>query len=404
MRDEFDLPPIRDGEILFEILSDSICMSTYKAVIQGSDHKRVPEDVAENPVIVGHEFCGRIIEVGAKWRGNYSVGEICSIQPAHNKNGTLNAPGYSYEYCGGDATYCILPPEIMEMDCLLKYDADAYFYGSLAEPMSCITRAYHAVYHTEQGTYAIEPGIKPGGKMAILAGVGPMGLGAIDYAIHNPDKRPSLLVVTDIDDKRLSRAAELYSTQDAENNGVTLKYLNTSDIDAIETLMELSGGGGYDDVFIFAPVKQVIEQGDSILAKDGCLNFFSGPSNPALKAEVNFYNVHYNYTHIIGSVGGTSDDMREALSLMASGRLNPSSMITHIGGLDCVAETTKNLPSIPGGKKLIYTHISMPLTAIADFGKLGETDPMFKKLHELCAANNGLWSPEAERYLLEAKN
>ena len=75
-------------------------------------------------------------------------------------------------------------------------------------------------------------------------------------------------------------------------------------------------------------------------------------------------------------------------------------MITHIGGLDSVAETTLNLPKIPGGKKLVYPHISMELTAIDDFAKKGETDPMFKKLAEICAANNGLWSGEAEEYLL----
>ncbi|NLG25692.1 MAG: L-sorbose 1-phosphate reductase, partial [Clostridiales bacterium] len=57
-------------------------------------------------------------------------------------------------------------------------------------------------------------------------------------------------------------------------------------------------------------------------------------------------------------------------------------------------------PKIPGGKKLIYPHIALPLTAIADFGKLGETDEMFKELGRLCSANNGLWSPAAEAYLL----
>ena len=70
------------------------------------------------------------------------------------------------------------------------------------------------------------------------------------------------------------------------------------------------------------------------------------------------------------------------------------------GGLDAAAEATLNLPKIPGGKKLIYPHIAMELTAIEDFAKKGETDPMFKKLAEICAANNNLWCGEAEAYLL----
>ena len=85
----FELPPIKDDEILFKVVSDSICMSTYKAVIQGKDHKRVPDDVAEHPTLVGHEFCGEIVEIGTKWKDKYTVGKMYSIQPAHNKNGTL---------------------------------------------------------------------------------------------------------------------------------------------------------------------------------------------------------------------------------------------------------------------------------------------------------------------------
>lgn len=396
----FELPPIKDDEILFKVVSDSICMSTYKAVIQGKDHKRVPDDVAEHPTLVGHEFCGEIVEIGTKWKDKYTVGKMYSIQPAHNKNGTLKAPGYSYQYCGGDATYCILIPELMEMDCLLPYDADAYFYGSLAEPMSCVIRAYHAVYHSEMGSYKMEPGIVKDGNMAILAGVGPMGLGAIDYALHNPNKRPKLLVVTDISDDRLARAAELFTVEDAKQNGVELHYLNTTNMDAVQELMKLSDEKGYNDVFVFAPVKQVIEQGDSILMKDGCLNFFSGPADPAFKAEVNFYNVHYNYTHIMGTVGGNSDDMREALQMMSNGTLTSSAMVTHIGGLDSAAETTLNLPNMPGGKKLIYTHISLPLTALADFKEKGEADPLFQKLDEIVSKNQMLWNAEAEHYLL----
>ena len=72
--------------------------------------------------------------------------------------------------------------------------------------------------------------------------------------------------------------------------------------------------------------------------------------------------------------------------MMTSGKINPAAMITHIGGLNAVVDTVLNLPKIPGGKKLIYTQIELPLTAIADFGKLGETDPLFAKLDEITNA------------------
>ena len=49
------------------------------------------------------------------------------------------------------------------------------------------------------------------------------------------------------------------------------------------------------------------------------------------------------------------------------------------------------------------TQIELPLTAIADFGKLGKTDPLFAKLDEITKRHNGLWSAEAEKYLLANK-
>ncbi len=69
--------------------------------------------------------------------------------------------------------------------------------------------------------------------------------------------------------------------------------------------------------------------------------------------------MHYNSTHIVGTSGGNTDDMIESLEMMEKGLINPAAMITHIGGLDSVVETTLNLPNIPGGKKLVYTNINI---------------------------------------------
>lgn len=398
--EEFELPAIKDDEILAHIISDSVCMSSYKAAMQGEDHKRVPKDIATNPVMIGHEFCGEIVEVGAKWQHKFKAGQKFSIQPALNYKGSLYAPGYSYHFIGGSATYIVIPNEVMECNCLLDYNGDSFFYGSVAEPISCIVGTFHAMYHTTAGSYVHHMGIVEGGNMAILAGVGPMGLGAIDYAIHC-DRKPKLLVITDIDDARLERAASIYTVEEAAKNGVQLIYLNTAKLEnAEEYMLSLTDGKGYDDVMVFAPVRPVVEMGDRLLGKDGCLNFFAGPSKTDFKAEMNFYNVHYNSTHIVGTSGGNTDDMIESLEMMADGRLNPAALITHVGGLNSVVDTVLNLPHIPGGKKLIYTNIDMPLTAINDFAELGKTDPVFKTLAELCDKYNGLWNGEAEKFLL----
>lgn len=399
--EEFELPEPKDDEILAKVVSDSICMSSYKAAMQGADHKRVPDDVAEHPTIIGHEFCGELVKVGSKWADEFKAGEKFSIQPALNYKGSLAAPGYSYEYIGGDATYVIIPNEVMEMGCLLHYSGESYFGGSLTEPLSCVAGTFHAMYHATRGKYEHDMGIRKGGRMAILAGVGPMGLAAIDYIIHC-DRRPSLLVVTDIDDARLARAEQMLSPKEAEENGIKLVYANTGKVENDhEFMMSFTDGKGYDDVLVFAPVAPVVELADSILAQDGCLNFFAGPSNPEFSAKFNFYNVHYSGTHVVGTSGGNTDDMKECLTMIGEKKLEPAILVTHIGGLDVARETTLNLPHVPGGKKLIYTHISLPLTAIADFEEKGKTDPLFAKLAELVAKTNGLWNAEAEKYLLD---
>ena len=90
--EEFDLPKIKDDEILAKVVTNSICMSDYKAVQQGAAHKRVPKDVDKKPVMLGHEFCGEIVEVGAKWRDKFEAGMKFTIQPALNYKGSLDSP------------------------------------------------------------------------------------------------------------------------------------------------------------------------------------------------------------------------------------------------------------------------------------------------------------------------
>jgi threonine dehydrogenase-like Zn-dependent dehydrogenase len=399
--DEYELPSIKEDEILAHVISDSVCMSTYKAVIQGSDHKRVPEDIQKNPIIIGHEFAGEIVEVGEKWKDKFKPGQKFAIQPNINYKNIGYAPGYSFSTFGGCATYIIIPGEVMEKGYLLNYDGDAFFKASLAEPVSCIIAAFHATYHNAKGKYEHDMGILEGGNMVILGGTGPMGLGAIDYAIHSL-KKPKLLVIVGTNEKRFERAKSIFTEQAALKYGVTLKYVNTKQMDNPEEYMiSLTGGKGYDDVFVFAPVKSLVEMGDKLLAKDGCLNFFAGPTYSNFSAEINFYNVHYSSTHIVGTSGGNIDDMLEALKLTENGLINPAVMVTHVGGLDSAAQTTLNLPDIPGGKKLIYTNISMELTAIEDFEEKGKSDPLFYKLAEITKSHGGLWSAEAEKFLLE---
>lgn len=396
---EYDLPEIGKEELLVKVISNSVCLSTYKAALLGEDHKRVPEDVAQHPAITGHEFCGIIEQVGEKLKDRYYAGEKFVLQPAMGLDSGYSA-GYSYEYFGGNATYCIIPKVAIDLGCVLPYKADYYANASLSEPMSCIIGAFHATYHTTPYVYEHHMGIKEGGYMALMGCAGPMGMGAIDYAVNGP-KRPKKVIVVDIDEARLDRAKSLITPEHAALNGVELIYVNTKGMDAVSHLLSFTDGKGYDDVFVFAPVPILVEQADDILGNDGCLNFFSGPTDKKFKVPFNFYNVHYEGTHIVGTSGGSTEDMMESLDLSSEGKINPSFMVTHIGGINAAPDTIVNLPHIPGGKKVIYPHITMELTAIEDFEELGKDNELFAQLAKICKAKNNIWCEEAEKYLLE---
>ena len=397
--EEFELPEITEDELLVKIIADSLCMSSYKAATQGMAHKRVPNDIPENPIIIGHELCGVILQVGRNIQDKYQPGQKFALQPA--MQGTYEAAGYSFKYLGGNMQFGIIPKCYIDQDCVLLYEGEGFYQGSLAEPLSCVIGATHANYHTRQGVYTHDMGIKDKGNMAILGGCGPMGLALVDYIIHRKGLKPNLLVVTDIKQDNIDSAIKSLSPTLAKEQGVELIYLNASSPNYKEEMMELTKGRGYDDVFVFIPVASVVEDADSLLAYDGCLNFFAGPSDKQFAAKFNFYDVHYNATHIVGTSGGNTSDMTEALELSGENKLNPSLLLSHIGGLDAVAEATLNLPHLPGFKKLIYNHISMPLTAIADFEELGKDNPLFKELAKICNRHNGFWNVEAEKYLLE---
>lgn len=396
--EEFELPKIKDDEILLKIMSDSICMSTWKEVKLGSEHIRVPETIKEKPVVIGHEMSGVIAEVGKKWKRDYQEGERFVVLPGIP--GQMEAPGYSYEYFGGAATYCIVPDEVIEKGCLLHYDGNSFFDVSVSEPMYCIIGGYQANYHTKPETHEHFIGTKEGGNIAVLGGCGPMGLGAVSYALAMK-KKPKMIVVTEINQARLDRARQVISEEEAREKGIELHYVNTSHMkEEAEELRALTGGEGYHDVFVYAPVKQMAETGNQILAFDGCMNLFAGPADHDFSADMNLYDCHYRNTKIVGSSGGIKADLLEALDLISKKEVEPAVMITHIGGLDAYADTTLHLPEIPGGKKLIYTQIHMPLTAIEDFRKMGEKNPLFLKLADACDRHKGLWNQEAENILL----
>lgn len=397
--DTFDLPEIREDEILARIVTDSLCLSTYKVAQKGSAHKKLPEHLEENPVIMGHEFCGVIEKVGAKWQDQYKPGDKFVAQPNLGRADTFSL-GYSFPYVGGESTYSVIMNEAIEKGCLLPYKGDTFFEGAMAEPLSCVIAGFKANFHLrDRNDYDYVMGIKEGGNMAIVGGTGPMGSLAIDLAVHG-DKRPGLLVVAGRSEDKLDRLRRLYPVEKAAEHGVRLVYFNTSGHEDFSPVMrEYTDGRGFDDVFVMVADEKVVNQSEKLLGWDGCLNFFAGPIDAGFTVPVNFYNIHYNATHYVGTSGSNTQDMIDAVKLIENKTVSVGKIATHILGLNDVPQTVLALPSIPGGKKICYSGKRYPLTKVDEFdGKCGQLE---QELSAIVDKNGGVWNREAEQYFLE---
>lgn len=388
--DEVSLPEIKDDEILAEVMSDSMCMSSWKLAKEGEEHKKTPNNLKDHPIMVGHEFSGKILKVGSKWQDKFHANEDFVVQPNLARDDTPFVPGYSYPYIGGDATYIIIPNEVMELGCLIPFKGDSYYEGSLCEPVSCVIAAFDAQYHLIPHTYNHKMGIKAGGNMLIVGGTGPMGLLAIDYALH-ADTKPKRLVVTDIDQAKLDRAKELYPSDEVEVHFVNTKGLS---VDEQEKLLNAKvNNEKYDDLFLMISVKPLAEMAGRLMNADACLNQFAGPVDKSFSADLNFYDIHYNFTHVVGTSGGNAENEAKAAKLIAEHKLDVAKVITHVLGLNAAAETTLSQPEIGGGKKLIYTHKKF------DRIELAKVDPD-SELGKILKKHNGIWSHEAEQWIL----
>lgn len=394
----FDLPEINDDEALLRVVTDSLCASTYKAVKQGTAHKRVPPDIADRPIIIGHEMCGELVKIGKNLEKDWKVGQHIVIQPALKLPSGYD-PGYSYQYIGGSSVYAVVPKIVLERGCMIPFGGDSFFKGSLVEALGCVLRGYKGFYHTNYENYVRTDGAKKGGKIAVLGGAGPMGIGAVELASGYAGV--SLCVVTDLNQDRLDYAAAKCPVSVAAAKGCDLRYVNTSGMeDAAAELIRMSDGG-FDDVFVMVPVPALFSMAEKICREDGCVNFFAGPAVHDLPGSLNLYRVHYDGIHVVGTAGSIPEDTVDTIRLIEENRINPGALVSHILGLKDVASAIFAMEHPSGAKKVCYPGLDIPLIAVDELGEWGKKDPLYAELDRIVKANGGIWCAEAEKYLLE---
>ena len=282
---------------------------------------------------------------------------------------------------------------------MIPYEGDSFFGGSLVESLGCVLRGYKGFYHTDYSNYVRTDGAKKGGRIAILGGAGPMGIGAVDLAADYAGV--SQIVVTDLNEERLAYAASKCTPEDFAKRGCKLTYLNTAGLeDPVKTLIEMSDGG-FDDVFVMVPVPALFTMAEEICREDGCVNFFAGPPVHNLQGSLNLYRVHYDGIHVVGTAGSIPEDTVDTIHLIEQKKVTPGVLVSHILGLNALIDTMFAMERPNGAKKVCYNGLDIPLIAIDELDKWGEKDPMYLELDRIVKAHGGVWCAEAEAYLLE---
>ncbi len=133
-------------EILVRHDACGICYSDIKIINLGGNHPRlVGRDLAQNPVVMGHEVALTVVKVGENLRDTFHAGQRYIVQADVYYKGVNLA--YGYAITGGMSEFGIIGPEVLQGDegCYLlplKPETGAV-EAALVEPWACVEAAYH---------------------------------------------------------------------------------------------------------------------------------------------------------------------------------------------------------------------------------------------------------------------
>jgi 2-desacetyl-2-hydroxyethyl bacteriochlorophyllide A dehydrogenase len=291
-------PEIRDDEVLVNVKAVAICGSDLHAY-KGMSKRRKP------PLVMGHEFSGEIIKVGKKVK-RFSNGERVVVEPLIScgkckpctrgkTNVCENRKLIGLQLSGAFAEYV----SVIENKCYKLPNNVSFEEAALVEPLAV---AVHAVNITP-----IEKG-----DTILIIGSGTIGLLTVQVTRNcNAGK----IITTDVYD---------YLLDVAKNLGANV-VINTKNDDPLKTIS--SDFGGVDVVFEAVGLQETVQQALSLVRCGGCVTLIGMFQD---KMELNMLNVAVKEIMIQGSYGYTSDDFKQALKLIASGKVKVKPLITHV--------------------------------------------------------------------------
>ncbi len=262
---------------------------------------------------------------------------------------------------------------------------------------------YHYTRHvgTEAGSirkaYAANArnGLRAGGACWMIGAAGPMGQMHVQRALEL-DEPPAKLYCTDISQERLDYMERRLRPL-ALAKSVTLVTRNVSDAAGLDdALNEFTGGRGFDDIYVHAPVGKLVEHAANFLADKAVLNVFAGvPLGTMANLPLDLFRK--KNVRMVGSSGSSMADIKGVLEKCETRRLATRMSLAALGGIETTWEGIKGVKEnrFPG-KTVVFPQLT---------GLALQTPPELQKTCPAAAAllqDNNVWTNEAEAALFEA--
>lgn len=306
--DELPSPTCGDVELLVDVDACAVCGTDLKTFNHGNPR-------ITPPLTMGHEFTGRVAQVGVKAAGGFAVGDRVVMATSiscgkcfYCRRGWTNlcvslAP-MGFTYPGGMAEQVIIPAQALENGHVVKTPPDMPAeHAALAEPVSCAVNSIRQCDLEE-------------GATVLVLGAGPLGLmnACVARALG-----AGKILLSEISPPRLAQAQgfEIDVLIDPSRENLADRVLAETD------------GLGADVAIVAAPAAQPQELAVHLVRKRGTVMLFASLPKGNSILQMDSRAIHYGELRVIGTSDSTAEHVKEAIALLNSGRVPAEKLATH---------------------------------------------------------------------------
>ncbi len=321
--------------------ADNLIVEVHCCAICGTDVKisTVGNPRCHPPRIIGHEMVGHITHVGAEVKG-FSVGEKitlattvacgeCDYCGIGLGNVCPNATPISYDFDGAFAEFVAIPPQALKGGNVIKVPAGVPDESAaLCEPLSCAINAQQLA------------GVKPGDKVLIIGG-GPLG------AIHAEIAKAlgaSDVMISELSEVRLELLKGLKN----------VLLIDGSREDVLAVVKSRTRGLGADVVIVCAPAAKPMEESVNYARKGGTVSLFASLPKDHSAITLDSRTIHYGELRVVGASDSRPEHVQKAVNLIAGGRLDVTSIVTHKVALEDIHDGFTLMKELKSLKVLVY--------------------------------------------------